>query len=96
MDEDINNMIDQTPLLTKMKVSVRMRIAARIMDLLGESGLTKSEFASKIGKQPSEITKWLSGTHNFTIETLCEIAIALDVEPYNLLNFKSTKGNPNV
>lgn len=47
--------------------------------------MTKSEFALKVNKQPSEITKWLSGTHNFTIDTICEIAAALDVTFYELI-----------
>ncbi len=33
-----------------------------------------------IGKDnPSIVTKWLSGTHNFTIDTLIEIEHALDI-----------------
>ena len=28
------------------------------------------EFAQALGKRPSEVTKWLSGQHNFTIRTL--------------------------
>jgi transcriptional regulator with XRE-family HTH domain len=32
-----------------------------------------------MNKNPSEITKWLSGTQNFTIDTLSEIAVALEI-----------------
>ena len=32
-----------------------------------------------MNKNPSEVTKWLSGTQNFTIDTLAEIATALGV-----------------
>ena len=31
-------------------------------------------------KEPSEISKWLSGTHNFTTNTLVDIGLALDIE----------------
>jgi len=33
---------------------------------------------------PSEVTRWLSGTHNFTIDTLTDLGIALDVDLLNL------------
>ncbi|MDE7393547.1 MAG: helix-turn-helix domain-containing protein [Muribaculaceae bacterium] len=35
-----------------------------------ERGLSKKQFADALGRRPSEITKWLSGQHNFTIATL--------------------------
>jgi transcriptional regulator with XRE-family HTH domain len=37
---------------------------------MAERGLSKLEFAQALGKRPSEVTKWLSGQHNFTIRTL--------------------------
>ncbi|HUC82355.1 MAG TPA: helix-turn-helix transcriptional regulator [Flavisolibacter sp.] len=54
-------------------------LAARLDDLINARGWGKSEFAERANKNPSEITKWLSGTHNFTVETLAEIALALDM-----------------
>lgn len=55
----------------------RVTLACRIDDLIKAKGYTYSSFANKIGKQPSEITKWLSGSHNFTMNTLDEIAFHL-------------------
>ena len=43
-------------------------------------GLTNQEFAFMMGKKPSEITRWLSGTHNFTTETLWEIERVLNIQ----------------
>lgn len=54
-------------------VERRMRLAGFIADLIEQKGWTNGEFAKKMGKQPSVISKWLSGTHNFTTETLWEI-----------------------
>lgn len=31
---------------------------------------SKRQFAEALGKRPNEITRWLSGEHNFTISTL--------------------------
>ena len=32
------------------------------------------KFAEALGRRPSEITKWLSGEHNFTIATLSRLS----------------------
>ncbi len=59
------------------QVERKMRIAARIEDAMNQAGLTKTQFARLMGKYPSEITKWLSGTHNFTSDLLTEIEVTL-------------------
>ena len=51
----------------------RMLIAARLEEILNELGWKKKDLAEKLGKNPSEVTKWMSGTHNFTTDTLSEI-----------------------
>jgi ribosome-binding protein aMBF1 (putative translation factor) len=59
----------------------KMKLAIKIAEAIKASGLNKSQFAKKINKNNSEISKWLSGTHNFTTETLLllenELAIKL-------------------
>lgn len=62
------------------KVASRMRLAMKIADAIEASGMTKKEFAARLGKHPSEISKWLSGTHNFTHDTLFEISKVLDID----------------
>lgn len=51
----------------------KMILATRISKAIVASGLSKKEFSLKMNVQPSVISKWLSGTHNFTIHTLVEI-----------------------
>jgi len=36
--------------------------------------LSKLSFAALMKKDPATVSRWLSGNHNFTIETLCEIS----------------------
>jgi ribosome-binding protein aMBF1 (putative translation factor) len=48
----------------------KLQLAIKISDAIEASGLKKHEFAKKINKNNSVIDKWLSGTHNFTVETL--------------------------
>lgn len=63
-------MAAQVPANVKAEVDLSFAIADRLDSLIKEKGLTKKEFAEAIGKRPSEVTKWLSGQHNFTIRTL--------------------------
>ena len=55
----------------------RQRTAEEILDALKASGMSRKEFALKMGRQPSEVTKWLSGRHNFTLDLLAEISVVL-------------------
>ena len=53
-------------------------IAERIVDVLKQKGMTRRDLANKLGKRESEISKWLTGRHNFTISTHSHISSALD------------------
>ena len=65
------------------KTESKMRLAVKIADAIKAKGYGKTEFAKKIKKNNSEISKWLSGTHNFTHDTLILLQKELDV---NLVN----------
>ncbi len=58
----------------------RMLLAARIDDAIKAKGWKRKDFAEALGKTPSEITKWLSGTHNFTSDTLFDIEHVLNIK----------------
>ncbi len=64
---------------TKQRVDNRMYLAVKIQDILTERKMKKKELAALLNKNASEISKWLSGDHNFTIDTLSEIGAALGV-----------------
>ena len=66
--------------LEKEKTRVEMLLAANIADAMADREISKSALAARVGKQPSEVTKWLSGTHNFTVATLVEICEALEIK----------------
>lgn len=62
------------------KIEKKMLLAAKIEDALKAKGWKNQDLLKAIGKDnPSIVTKWLSGTHNFTIDTLIEIEQALDI-----------------
>lgn len=54
----------------RAEARLSFQISNRLDFLMKEKGLSKKQFANAIGKRPSEITRWLSGEHNFTISTL--------------------------
>lgn len=65
------------------KTEKRMLLAVRIENSMKEKGFNKIQFASAMKVQPSVITKWLSGTHNFTTDTLFDIEQVLGVSLVN-------------
>ena len=65
--------------IEKLKAARRQRIAEEISDALEASGMTRKAFAEAMHRQPSEVTKWLSGSHNFTCDLLEEISATLGV-----------------
>jgi transcriptional regulator with XRE-family HTH domain len=73
------------------RVENRMLLAAKIDDAIKSNGWSKKDFAGKMGKSPSEISKWLSGTHNFTSDTLFDIAKILGT---SLINLEGQKLQP--
>jgi len=57
----------------------RMMLSAKIADAMAANKIGKKQFAELVGQSPSVITKWLSGGHNFTIDTLTDIQRVLGV-----------------
>ncbi len=55
-------------------------LTVKIESVLEEKGLLKYQLAEMAGLHPAQITRVLSGAHNFTMATLGRIAAALDLE----------------
>ena len=85
----LDALMDEISPLDSRKTEDRMVIAARIGDLIKEKGWSKTFFASQVDQLPSVISKWLSGTHNFTLDTLTEISYVLDIPLSELLREKA-------
>ena len=72
--KNLDDMLRPIPEAVRNEVDLSFEISDRIDFLMHEKGLTKKQFADAIGRRPSEITKWLSGQHNFTIATLAMLS----------------------
>lgn len=62
------------------QVNWSFAIADKIDAWLKELGITQKEFAHRMGKTESEVSRWLGGTHNFTLRTLSQISSALGTD----------------
>jgi len=59
------------------RVSLSFQIVDRIHEILVERNLRQKDLALMLGKSEAEISKWMRGTHNFTIDTVVAIEEAL-------------------
>lgn len=67
-------LFDEIPQEERNATRLSFEISNRLDALMRENGLNKKQFADAIGRRPSEITRWLSGEHNFTIATLAMLS----------------------
>ncbi len=69
--------LDSTPKDVEIFVDWYADLVVRINQLLRENKLSKKELAARMDKQPSEISRWLSGEHNFTLRSLAKLSAEL-------------------
>ena len=60
-----------------ISVQLSFDIVDRIHEILVKQGKEQKDLARLLGKSESEISKWMTGTHNFTINTLAKIQAVL-------------------
>ena len=65
------------PAEQKAQFELSFAIADRIDAILKSKGMSQKQFAQLLGKRESEISKWLTGRHNFTLQTIAKIETAL-------------------
>lgn len=82
----MNNMIQNklfrdclasVPAEQKAGFELSFGIAERISEILKDKGLTQKDLARLLNKRDSEVSKWLTGRHNFTTQTIARIQTAL-------------------
>lgn len=67
----------QAPPEVQKQVDLCVAIANRVYDLLEERGMSQRDLARALGKTETEVSRWLSGTHNLTIATIAKMAAVL-------------------
>jgi ribosome-binding protein aMBF1 (putative translation factor) len=75
----LKQLAENTPQSMVEKINRQMALAVRIEDAIKAKNWSKKEFAQRMGKKPSEISRWVSGCHNFTTDTLWHIEDVLHI-----------------
>lgn len=78
VDPLFNEVLENVPPQTSYEVGYSFDIAKVLHDVLEKKGWSQVMFAQKIGKKESEVSKWLSGVHPFTMKTMAKISAAID------------------
>jgi transcriptional regulator with XRE-family HTH domain len=73
----VDRLLKNTPKDVEIFVDLYADLVVRINQLLRENDINKKELAEKMDKKPSEISKWLSGEHNFTLRSLAKLSAEL-------------------
>jgi len=70
-------------------------LAAFFAEEAEQRGITKKDLADVLGKDPAQITRWLSAPTNLETDTITEILLALDAEMERRIVRFSEKPRPN-
>ena len=77
----------------KRQMELSVKISNRIYEILEEKGLSQKDFARLLGKTETEVSRWLSGTHNMTMATIAKISEALDTDIVQVSTRRRCKKN---
>lgn len=69
--------LDSIPEEVNIQVNLSFDIADKIAEILSRQNMTQRDFAKKIKRSEAEVSRWLSGTHNFTLSTIAKISAVL-------------------
>lgn len=61
-----------------------LAITEKIRIALEQRGWKALDLAKAMNKSPSEVSKWLSGTHNLTLKSMTKLEIALNIDLINI------------
>jgi transcriptional regulator with XRE-family HTH domain len=76
----IDELLAAVPPEESARIGFKMALSARIQTAMKEKGIKSIQLAEALKlKSPSIVSKWLSGGHNFTVDTLVDIQRVLGV-----------------
>ncbi|MEI6348158.1 MAG: helix-turn-helix transcriptional regulator [Bacteroidota bacterium] len=68
----------------KREVDLSFEISDRISEILAKQNKTQRDLAKSLHKSEAEVSKWMHGTHNFTINTIAKIEMVLGEKILNV------------
>jgi hypothetical protein len=86
-DNAIDLLLSEITPKEQARTTARMLLAAKIADAMAAKSWKKKDLMLALGKKnQSEITRWLSGTHNFTSDLLSDLQDVLGIKLLNTGN----------
>lgn len=61
-------------------VKKNLNISEQVYALLEQKGWSQKVFAQKLDKNESEVSKWLSGLHNLTLQSIAKMEAVLEAD----------------
>lgn len=78
--KELNDLLKGITPEEQARTDKRMMLAAKIAQAIENKGWTAKKFGEEMDQHASVISKWLSGTNNFTVDTLWDIEEKLGIE----------------
>jgi transcriptional regulator with XRE-family HTH domain len=85
------NIIDTNPQHLKDEVGFHIEFVKRVKEILHQKNMTQKQLAHDLNKKQSEISKFLSGKHNFTISSIFKLAAILEEPLIEVSKVKTPK-----
>ncbi len=61
-------------------IQKNLAISEQLQSILEQKGWTQKDLARKMGKHESEISKWMTGLHNLTVQSISLMEASLESE----------------
>lgn len=78
MKTSLRDLFEEIPKEKREAARLSFAVSDRLYFLMESKGLSKKQLADNLGKRPNEITRWLSGEHNFTLSTIAKLSSYFD------------------
>lgn len=89
----IDAIIEKVDPMQSKRTQLRMSIAASIIEAMKAQKISKKQLAEKCNKSPAMVTKWLSGTQNFTLDALSDLEYILGIQ---LITISTEENNAKI
>lgn len=77
IQDKLNTIRERTPKEVKLMIDHSFAIVDRLDEIMKKKNISQRELAGVLDKKESEISKWMRGTHNFTIKTIAKLEAVL-------------------
>ncbi|MDE5847205.1 MAG: helix-turn-helix transcriptional regulator [Muribaculaceae bacterium] len=74
MKTSLRDLFEEIPKEKREAARLSFAVSDRLAFLMESKGMSKKQLADNLGKRPNEITRWLSGEHNFTLSTIAKLS----------------------